>query len=312
MNAAASSNAVELEGVTKRFGRHVAVDRLDLAVPEGAVYGFIGPNGSGKTTTLRMILRIIYPESGRVAVLGRSEGNVADDRVGYLPEERGLYKRMKVRDLLTYYARLKGFRHCRGDIDRWLERFQLGRWAQKRCDALSKGMAQKVQFISAAIARPKLLVLDEPFTGLDPLNMEVLKDAVLKLNHDGTTVIFSTHDMDIAERMCDTIFMICRGRKVLDGTLAAIQSQYGRDTLRVRMGDSGAALRGLTGVLRANDYGRYTELRIEPQANTQAILRELLGRGRVEHFEIAPPSLHDIFVRIAGDGPKTPEEDARE
>jgi ABC-2 type transport system ATP-binding protein len=312
MNGVAASNAVELEGVTKRFGRHVAVDRLDLAVPEGAVYGFIGPNGSGKTTTLRMILRIFYPESGRVAVLGRSEGNVADDRVGYLPEERGLYKRMKVRDLLTYYAQLKGFRNCRGEIDQWLERFQLGQWAQKRCDALSKGMAQKVQFISAVIARPRLLVLDEPFTGLDPLNMEALKDAVLTLNRNGTTVIFSTHDMDIAERMCDTIFMIYRGQKVLDGALAAIQSQYGRDTLRVRMGEGAAALQGLPGVLRVNDYGRYTELRIEPQADTQAVLRELLGRGRVEHFEIAQPSLRDIFVRIAGDGLKTPEEDSRE
>jgi ABC-2 type transport system ATP-binding protein len=312
MNDVASSNAVELEGVTKRFGQQVAVDRLDLAVPEGTVYGFIGPNGSGKTTTLRMILRIVYPESGRVAVLGRREGSVADDRVGYLPEERGLYKRMKVRDLLTYYARLKGFWNCRNEIDQWLERFGLDKWAHQRIDALSKGMAQKVQFISAVIARPKLLVLDEPFTGLDPLNMEALKDAVLALNHSGATVIFSTHDMDIAERMCDTIFMIYRGRKVLDGTLAAIQSQYGCDTLRVRMGDGADAIQGLPGVLRVNDYGRYTELRIEPQADTQAILRELLVRGRVEHFEMARPSLHDIFVRIAGDGVKTPREDARD
>jgi ABC-2 type transport system ATP-binding protein len=312
MSAVASTNAVELEGVTKRFGRHVAVDRLDLAVPEGTVYGFIGPNGSGKTTTLRMILRIVYPESGRVAVLGRDEGRVADDRVGYLPEERGLYRRMKVRDLLTYYARLKGFWNCRAEIDQWLERFGLAKWARQRVDALSKGMAQKVQFISAVVARPKLLVLDEPFTGLDPLNMEVLKDAVLDLSQTGTTVIFSTHDMDIAERMCNTIFMIYRGRKVLDGTLAAIQSQYGHDTLRVRMGDGVGTLQGLPGVLHVNDYGRYSELRIGPQADTQAILRELLGRGRVEHFEMAKPSLHDIFVRIAGDGTETVGENARE
>ena len=228
-------NAVELQAVTKRFGDHVAVDRLDLAVPEGAIYGFIGPNGSGKTTTLRMILRIFYPESGRISVLGCDQSRVADDRVGYLPEERGLYKRMRVRDLLTYYARLKGFRRCRRDIDDWLERFDLANWATQRIDALSKGMAQKVQFISAVVARPKLLVLDEPFTGLDPLNMEVLKDAVVALHRGGTTVIFSTHDMDIAERMCDTIFMICRGRKVLDGTLESIQAEYGKDTIRVRV-----------------------------------------------------------------------------
>jgi ABC-2 type transport system ATP-binding protein len=295
-------NAVELQGVTKQFGNHVAVDRLDLVVPEGAVYGFIGPNGSGKTTTLRMILRILYPESGRISVLGRDHSSVADDRVGYLPEERGLYKRMRIRDLLTYYARLKGFFDCRAEIDGWLERFDLAAWGHQRADALSKGMAQKVQFIAAVVARPKLLILDEPFTGLDPLNMEVLKDAVLALHRGGTTVIFSTHDMDIAERMCDTIFMICRGRKVLDGTLEAIQAQFGQDTIRVRLGNGNgdASLERLPGVLRVNDYGRYTELRIEPGADPQSILRELAGRTRVEHFEIASPSLHDIFVRTAG------------
>jgi ABC-2 type transport system ATP-binding protein len=302
-------NAVELQGVTKRFGDHVAVDHLDLAVPEGTVYGFIGPNGSGKTTTLRMILRILYPESGRISVLGRDRSSVADDRVGYLPEERGLYKRMRVHDLLTYYARLKGFYDCRAEIDAWLARFDLAAWARQRADALSKGMAQKVQFIAAVVARPKLLILDEPFTGLDPLNMEVLKDAVLALHRGGTTVIFSTHDMDIAERMCDTIFMICRGRKVLDGSLQAIQAHYGQDTIRVRAGNGDAPLEHLPGVLRVNDYGRYTELRIEPGADPQSILRELVRRTRVEHFEIASPSLHDIFVRTAG-APSQPAEEA--
>jgi ABC-2 type transport system ATP-binding protein len=293
-------NAVELHEVTKRFGDHVAVDRLDLAVPEGAIYGFIGPNGSGKTTTLRMILRILYPEDGRISVLGSDRGSVADDRVGYLPEERGLYKRMKVRDLLTYYARLKGFRDCRGEIDQWLARFELADWAQKRVDTLSKGMAQKVQFISAVVARPRLLVLDEPFTGLDPLNMEVLKDAVVSLHRGGTTVIFSTHDMDIAERMCDTVFMICRGRKVLDGTLESIQAQYGQDTIRVRASNGDGVFDNLPGVIRVNEYGRYTELRMEPHSDPQVILQELLHRTRIEHFQLTRPSLHDIFVRIAG------------
>jgi ABC-2 type transport system ATP-binding protein len=304
-------NAVELENVTKRFGNHVAVDRLNLVVPEGAVYGFIGPNGSGKTTTLRMILRIFYPESGRISVLGCERGIVADDRVGYLPEERGLYKRMRVRDLLTYYARLKGFRNCRGEIDQWLERFDLAQWSQQRIDALSKGMAQKVQFIAAVVARPVLLVLDEPFTGLDPLNMEALKDAVVSLHRGGTTVIFSTHDMDIAERMCDTIFMICRGRKVLDGTLESIQARYGQDTIRVGVGNGNRSFDNLPGVIRVNDYGRYTELRMEAQADPQVILRELSRRARVEYFQVARPSLHDIFVRIAGAEAETQEEIVR-
>ena len=214
------SHAIELEKVTKRFGNCLAVDSLDLIVPEGTIYGFIGPNGSGKTTTLRMILRILYPDSGQVTVLGCSRGAAANDHVGYLPEERGLYRKMRVRELLRFFAQLKGMRRCGGEIDDWLERFDLARWANEKVETLSKGMAQKVQFIGAIVAKPRLLVLDEPFTGLDPVNMDVLRDAVRSAHQDGTTVIFSTHDMDMAERLCDTIFMIYRGKKVLDGTLA--------------------------------------------------------------------------------------------
>jgi ABC-2 type transport system ATP-binding protein len=294
-------NAVELSGVTKRFGKHTAVDALDLAVPEGTVYGFIGPNGSGKTTTLRMILRIFYPDAGAVQVLGLEQGAAADDRIGYLPEERGLYKKMKVREVLNFFAELKGKRNCRLAIDDWLARLELTAWADKRVDALSKGMSQKVQFIAAVIAEPALLILDEPFSGLDPVNMETLKDLVLEIKRKGTTVIFSTHDMDVAERMCDTIFMIFRGKKVLDGTLESIQNQFGEDTIRIRTAvDSNGHLENLSGVVRVNDYGRDQELRIAPGTDTQALLLELARRTRVERFEIARPSLHDIFVRIAG------------
>ena len=294
------SHAVVLEGVTKRFGDRVAVDRLDLAVPEGAIYGFIGPNGSGKTTTLRMILRILYPEEGRVTVLGSDWSRTADDRLGYLPEERGLYRKMRVRELLAYFAKLKGFYDCHRAIDQWLEQFGLATWANHRCEALSKGMAQKVQFLAAVVARPKLLILDEPFSGLDPVNMELLKEAVLSLHREGTTVIFSTHDMDIAERMCDTIFMIFRGKKVLDNTLEAIQAEYGQDTIRVRADSMNGSYADLPGVRHANEYGRYTELRLHDGADPQAILAELIRRTRVEYFSLARPSLHEIFVRIAG------------
>jgi ABC-2 type transport system ATP-binding protein len=293
------SNAVELSQVTKRFGTHVAVDRLDLAVPEGTVYGFIGPNGSGKTTTLRMILRIFYPDEGQVRVLGRDQWIGADDRVGYLPEERGLYKKMKVRDILTFYAQLKGMRHCRQDIETWLERLDLTAWADKKVEALSKGMSQKVQFIATVVSQPQLIILDEPFSGLDPVNMEVLKDAVVSLRDRGATVIFSTHDMDVAERMCDTICMIFRGQKVLDGSLESIQAQYGSDTIRVRMPASNGNFAHLDGVARVNEYGPYKELRMTPGADSQKILRQLMALGALEHFEIARPSLHDIFIRIA-------------
>jgi ABC-2 type transport system ATP-binding protein len=302
--------AVELHGVTKRFGPQVAVDAIDLHVPEGAVYGFIGPNGSGKTTTLRMILRIIYPDTGRVIVLGRDRWSGADDRVGYLPEERGLYKKMKVRDILAFYAHLKGMRSCRREIDTWLARLGLDQCADQKVETLSKGMSQKVQFIATIVSRPTLVVLDEPFSGLDPVNMEALKDAVLSLRDQGSTVIFSTHDMDVAERMCDTIFMIFHGRKVLDGSLESIQAHYGSDTLRIRMPAVNGNLGELPGVARVNDYGPYKELRMTPEADPQQILRQLMALGRVEHFEVARPSLHDIFVRIAKPAPHEMKEPA--
>lgn len=303
------ASAIELRNVTKRFGGNVAVDALDLTVPQGSIYGFIGPNGSGKTTTLRMILRIFQPDSGEVVVLGQPRGDVADDRLGYLPEERGLYKRMKVRDVLAYYARLKGLRDCRREIDQWLVRLGAVDWAERRVDALSKGMAQKVQFISAVVARPQLVILDEPFSGLDPVNMESLRDAVLQLRKDGTTVVFSTHDMDMAEEMCDTIFMIFRGKKVLDGTLEAIQTQYSANRIRIRLdghgeqgtGRNGAATPelGFPGISGLQQNGSFLEFQLDRADRQQALLEYLVSRGGLKHFELQRPSLHDIFVRIA-------------
>src|SRR5579871_3540764 len=298
-------NAVVLEHVSKTFGNHVAVDDLSLAVPAGTVYGFIGPNGSGKTTTLRMIMRILHPDCGEIRVLGENVLAAANDRVGYLPEERGLYKQMKVRDVLCFYAELKGFRDNKASIDSWLERMGLADWADKKVEALSKGMSQKVQFIATVVARPELVLLDEPFSGLDPVNAEVLREAVLNLKRDGITVIFSTHDMDVAEKMCDFIFMIYKGKKVLDGTLESIQDAYGNDTLRVRMEGDQANLDGLPGVIKVSDFGRWQELQMERGADPQRILQALMSRGKVRHFELARPSLQEIFVRIAN--PETEE-----
>ena len=295
-------DVVEIQNVTKTFGKHVAVDDLSLAVPEGSIYGFIGPNGSGKTTTLRMIMRIYHPDrgSGLIRVLGEESFEAANNRVGYLPEERGLYKRMRVRDILRFYAELKGRRDYHHAVGAWLERMDLADWADKKIDALSKGMAQKVQFISAVIGNPELIILDEPFTGLDPVNMDVLREAVLDLRRRGATVIFSTHDMSVAERMCDFVFMIYRGRKVLDGTLEAIQGTHGRDTVRVQLEGNNRDLSRLEGVEKITDFGRFQELRVSEKTDTQALLAQLMEMGRVQHFELANPSLHDLFVRIAG------------
>ena len=301
------NDAISIRNATKRFNGVVAVDALDLTVPRGSLYGFIGPNGSGKTTTLRMIMHILLPDSGEIEVLGERGTRAAHDRVSYLPEERGLYKRMTVRRLLRYYALLKGAEQPELDraIDRWLERLGLSDWIDRKVESLSKGMAQKVQFIATVLNRPELLILDEPFSGLDPINAEVLKDAVLDLKNDGTTVVFSTHDMGVAERLCDRIFMIFQGRKVLDGTLDEIQSAYGHDTIRLRTEAGMEALDDLEGIEEINDHGNIQEVRW--RGDSQALLEALMSRTRISHFEITRPSLHDIFVRIATPVETTPE-----
>ena len=292
--------AVRLEQVSKTFGAHTAVRDLSLDVPRGALCGFIGPNGSGKTTTLRMILHILAPDAGRVEVLGRSDARAANDRIGYLPEERGLYKKMTVRRLLAYYAALKGMQaaDAKRESLRWLERLGLAERIDAKIETLSKGMSQKVQFISTVVARPELVILDEPFSGLDPVNAELMRAAVLELSVQGTSVIFSTHDMRTAEELCDHVFMIFRGEKVLDGTLEEIQARYGQDTVRVRTDAGPAALEGLPMVEAVRDMGRLQEVRVRGDA--QELLRALAARTAVRHFEETRPSLHDIFIRIAG------------
>jgi ABC-2 type transport system ATP-binding protein len=292
--------AIEIRRVSKRFDGVTAVDDLSLDVPSGAIYGFIGPNGSGKTTTIRMILSILLPDAGEISVLGSRDTRTARDRVGYLPEERGLYKKMTPRRLLRYYGRLKGAAPSSIDAaaQDWMARLGLSEYADRRIEALSKGMAQKLQFISAVVANPELLILDEPFSGLDPVNADVLRDAVLEMRRRGATVVFSTHDMTTAEKMCDRIFMIFKGRKVLDGTLHDIQEQYGADTVRLRVEGGAPALARFPEIESVTDYGQLQEVRLRGDA--QAFLTRLAATVRVHHFEITRPSLHDIFVRIAG------------
>jgi ABC-2 type transport system ATP-binding protein len=302
--------AVELNQITKRFGSRVAVDDLSLQVPRGSIYGFIGPNGSGKTTTLRMIMNILLPDAGSIRLLGDARPGSCPERLGYLPEERGLYRRMKVHEALRFMAELRGRKPSTREIDAWLERLDLQDWRAHKVEALSKGMSQKVQFIAAVITRPELLIPDEPFSGLDPVNAEVIRSAVLDLRREGVTVIFSTHDMSTAETLCDAIFMIFRGRKVLDGTLTSIQDRYAADTVRVRTEGNPKVLAGLSGVEECLERGRDQELRLAPGTDPQAILRALTERTAVHLFELAKPSLHEIFVRIAGPGADETEDDA--
>jgi ABC-2 type transport system ATP-binding protein len=297
-------NTVEISHITKTFGKHCAVDDLTLAVPKGSVYGFIGPNGSGKTTTIRMILNIIYSDSGTIQVFGEQLRKSCTDRIGYMPEERGLYKKMSVRDLLRFLCDLKNGKNANAEVDRWLKKLDLSAWADKKVETLSKGMSQKVQFIATVVAQPELVILDEPFSGLDPVNAEVIKDAVLELQAGGTTIIFSTHDMSVAEKMCDFIFMIFKGKKVLDGTLASIQDAYGSDIIRVRTEGGAAACQDLEGIEKINDFGNLQELRVTRGADPQKILASIMSKTIIKSFDLAKPSLHDIFLRIAGPAAK--------
>jgi len=292
--------AVQVTGVTKTFGAVTAVDDLSLSVPEGSVYGFIGPNGSGKTTTMRIISSIFYPDRGEVRVFGRQMLGARSEFIGYLPEERGLYRKMAVQPMLEFYGELRSGRKVTAEVEAWLKKFDLAQWASRKVQTLSKGMSQKVQFIAAVVPAPKLLILDEPFSGLDPVSTDTLQSAILDLRRAGVTVILSTHDMQVAETMCDRICMIFRGKKVLDGTLASIQDQYGNDTIRVAAEGGVQFLDGLPDVEKIRDLGQVQELRMARGCDPQRVLRALVERTRVSSFSIMRPSLHDIFVRIAG------------
>ncbi len=293
------SDIIEIQGVTKTFDHHVAVDDLALKVPERSIYGFIGPNGSGKTTTIRMIMNILYPDRGSIRIFGREQSGSQIARIGYLPEERGLYRKMRLRELIQFHAELKGVSNTGKEADYWLERFDLAPWAKKKLETLSKGMSQKVQFIVTIIDKPELVILDEPFSGLDPVNAELIREVILDLRKTGSTVIFSTHDMTVAEKMCDFIFMIYRGKKVLDGTLQSIQEQFGQDTLRVSVAEGAVDFSGIDGIERVHDFGRLQEVRLKPGTDPQQVLAGLITRNRLTRFEMASPSLEDIFIRIA-------------
>ena len=270
--------AVEISEITKVFQFVTAVDRLSLSVPEGSIYGFIGPNGSGKSTTMRMIANILYPDSGTIRVFGQQRTGTRSGEIGYLPEERGVYRKMKVRALLEFHGELRGGRNVTSDVNAWLDRLGLANRADDKVETLSKGMSQKVQFIATVVPQPKLLILDEPFTGLDPVSADSIRAAILEMRKRGCTIILSTHDMSVAESLCDSIFMIFRGKKVLDGSLASIQSSYGSDTIRVEVAGGNSMLGELPGIERINDLGQVQELRMAAGCDPQEVLRTLVAR----------------------------------
>lgn len=297
-------NALTVNAVTKSFGDFKAVNDLSLEVRRGAVYGLLGPNGAGKTTTIRMSMGIILPDSGSISVFGRSLTESSKEKIGYLPEERGLYRKMKVADILRFLCEIKGVsrRDARKRAEYWLERLGLGEWTRASVQDLSRGMQQKLQFISTIAHDPDLIVLDEPFTGLDPINTGVLKDVMLELNKKmGKTIILSTHLMEQVEKMCDGICLINRGTKVLEGGLSEVKGRYGHNTVVMEYDGEGGFLEQLPGVDKVNDYGKYVELRLKDEGSHQAVLQEAVRRVEVRRFELVEPSLNDIFIDMVGE-----------
>jgi ABC-2 type transport system ATP-binding protein len=298
-----------LEGVSKRYSGHTAVDDLSLAVPPGTIYGILGPNGAGKSTTLRMVMNIIIRDSGTISLLGADpeKDRSVLRRVGFLPEERGLYKKMTVLDVIVFFAQIKGVevKRARSEAARWLERMSLGDWRGAKVETLSKGMQQKVQFIATVIHQPELLILDEPQSGLDPVNQEVLRDTILQHRKDGKTVIFSTHNMEQAEQLCEHVCIIAQGHKVLDGRLRDIRRENMGNAYRVQFDGDSPAAEAFMGAGRFGAAAREGEewrLELAPGTDTRALLAALNDLDApLVRFQREEPSLHDIFVsRVAG------------
>ena len=300
-----NGSTLKLSGVTKRFDEFTAVNNLSIQVRPGRIFGLIGPNGAGKTTTIRMIVNITAPDEGTIELFGQKMSAEMQDRIGYLPEERGLYKKMKIADQLRFFGELKNVKGKQADeaIDRWLERMKLTEWKLKKASELSKGMQQKIQFIAAVMHDPDLMILDEPFSGLDPVAQELLKDVILELKAAGKTIIFSTHQMEVAERICDDICMINKSQKVLDGSLRQIKSSFGRNSIALRIeGGTDGVLEDQSLVAKYEIRADEIEALLAEGANAQELLKRLIASGAsIGKFELVEPSLNDIFIAKVGE-----------
>lgn len=314
------NDAIRMTGVRKTFGPKVAVEGMDLAVPQGSLHGFIGPNGAGKSTTIRMIMSILFPDAGELSVLGKRSAVESKDRIGYLPEERGVYKKMKVGAFLQHMGRLKGMDGgpaLRQSVSGWLEKIGLPEVAKKKCEELSKGMQQKVQFVSCVLHEPDLIILDEPFSGLDPVNMRLLRDLIREQHDAGRTVIFSTHVMSQAEQLCDHIVMIHNGQKVLDDTVQAIRSRHAPKGVwfepyeHAREGEAVEAVKRVAGIsaVRRVD-GKLEALMGEGVMPSEAV-RLVAAAAAMASVDLHRPGLEDIFINIVTEDAASADERAR-
>jgi ABC-2 type transport system ATP-binding protein len=294
------ANAIELRGVTKRYDEFVAVDHLSFEIREGSVFGLLGPNGAGKTSTIRMMMGITLPDEGEVICFGQKFERKHLERIGYMPEERGLYKKMKILDHLIFLGQLKGLTEteARRRSLAWAEKMDLADWMSHKVEELSKGMQQKIQFIATLLHDPPLIIMDEPFSGLDPANAVQLKDVLIELKKSGKTILFSTHRMDTVERLCDTICLVDHGKPVLMGDLKQVKSSYGKNSVQVEYEGEATFLQDRELVESYNDYGNYVEVKLIPGADSQALLRAVAAHARVNKFELVEPSLEAIFIDV--------------
>jgi ABC-2 type transport system ATP-binding protein len=300
---------IELKSVSKSFGQVRAVDKISFTTREGEILGLLGPNGAGKSTIIKMILNILAPDSGSILFNGSPLQESDKDRIGYLPEERGLYRKVKINEMLLYLASLKNADRSAVEkrLDKWLARFDMAGWKTRTPEALSKGMAQKVQFIASVLHEPEFLFLDEPFSGLDPVSTDVLREAVLELGSRGTTILFSTHNMEVAEKICSRILVMDHGREVISGSLADIKSRYGHNTVAVEF-DGAIDFKSLAGLVRnVSRFPRWVEVELLEGASPQALLKALVDQVSVRRFEVVSPSLHRVFVELVGGAGKASE-----
>jgi ABC-2 type transport system ATP-binding protein len=295
-------NALEIENISKKFGDFDAVKKLSFNIPKGIIYGLLGPNGAGKTTTIRMVMNIIIPDEGSIKILGQKMDVKMKEKVGYLPEERGLYPKMKVGELLLFLAEIRGITgsNARKEIDLWLERFDLSGWKKKKVEELSRGMQQKLQFIATLIHQPELFILDEPFAGLDPVNTKLLKDIMLEMKEKGRTIIFSTHRMEQVEMICDNICLINKAESVLEGNLSQIKKQYGKNTVVLDYDGDANFIKNFSEVEKIDDYGKFMEIKLKERSNPQDLLPKLVGKIGINKFEVKEPTLNAIFIEKVG------------
>jgi len=297
-------STLSLHNVTKYYGDLCAVHDLSFEVKKGEIFGLLGPNGAGKTTTIRMIMRIILPDTGTIQIMGQSNHSDVLDRVGYLPEERGLYRKMKVHQLLAFFAELKNVprQQIPSRIHYWLDRMDLMEWRDRKVEELSRGMQQKLQFIVAMLHEPELIILDEPFAGLDPVNTDIVKEILLEEKEKGKSIILSTHLMEQVEKICDSICLINKGQKVLGGDLKEVKRRYGRNNVVIEYRGKPKFLGNKSLVQNYNDYGNYVEIQLKEGVNPQSLLQRAIEDVEVFRFELVEPSLHEIFVETVKEG----------